>query len=259
MPSKNKKQLNLFKLVKSYVDSDLGGLFDEWNKIFPKRKITQKDIEKIKTISNNIKYEDLEDFVSGVESDDVLGELKDVKVGYWVKFDAKYTNSYGLIVSNPLIVKIKQVIPSLQLAKFNPEEIYNKNGVRIAPLKKSQYDITERMWLDSLYFNQIKDIARNKKDLIMKNEIRKIVRETLNETLKQETGGLKIQKRNSDEQVSVKTGMLVQKKSDESKGKIVNVGIDDSIPAKNNINIEWYYGDLSGTKQTVYPEDIIAI
>ena len=224
-----------------------------------KEKLHKKRQKKIITISNNIKYEDLEDFVSGIEGDDVLGELKDVKVGYWVKFDAEYTNSYGLIVNNPLIVKIKQVIPSLQLAKFNPEEIYNKNGVRIAPLKKSQYDITERMWLDSLYFNQIKDIARDKKDLLMKNEIRKIVRKTLHEALKQDTGGLKIKKINSNEEVSVKKGMLVQKKSDESKGKIIDVGIDNSIPAKNNINIEWYQGDLSGTKQTVYPEDIEAI
>ena len=259
MPSKNKKQLNLFKLVKSYVDNGLSGLFNEWNEIFPKRKITQKDIEKIKTISNNIKYEDLEDFVSGIVGDEVFGDVKDVKVGYWVKFDTEYEKPYGIITKTTLIVKVKQIIPSLQLAKFNPEEIYNKNGVRITPLKKAHYYTSENIWLDSLYFNQIKDIARNKKDLIMKNEIRKIVRETINEALKQDTGGLKIKKRNSDEEISIQTGMLVQKKSDESKGKVLNVGIDNSMPAKNNINIQWYYGDLSGTKQTVYPEDIVAI
>ena len=39
----------------------------------------------------------------------------------------------------------------------------------------------------------------------------------------------------------------------------MNVGLDDSIPAKNNINIHWHHGDLSGTEQTVYPEDILAI
>ena len=80
-------------------------------------------------------------------------------------------------------------------------------------------------------------------------------------TISEETGdgGLKIQKRGSDEMVSVMTGMLVQKKSDGSKGKISNVGVDDSVPPKNNINVSWYYGDLSGMVQTVYPEDILAI
>ena len=60
-------------------------------------------------------------------------------------------------------------------------------------------------------------------------------------------------------QVSVTTGMFVEKISDLSKGKIKNVGIDDSIPAKNNINIEWYQGDLAGTIQTVYPDAIVAV
>ena len=272
MPSKNKKQLNLLKLVKSYVDNGLEGLFDEWNDIFPKRKITQKEIEKIKIISNNIKYEDLEDFVSGIEGDDVLGLNNDVKVGYWVKFNAYYENSEGRKVTNPLIVRVTQVLPSLKLAKFNPQEVYNRNGVKTNPVKSPKYDITERMWLDYIMFDQIIEVSKDKKDLIMKNEmkkrnelyeIRKVIRgyfdDFLNEAEKQDTGGLKIQKRGSDEMVSVKTGMLVQKKSDESKGKVLNVGIDDSIPAKNNIHIEWYYGDLSGTKQTLYPEDIMAI
>lgn len=92
------------------------------------------------------------------------------------------------------------------------------------------------------------------------NEIRRVIRKALMESIEEEgVGGLKIKKRGSDEEVSVKTGMFVEKISDLSKGKILNVGVDDSIPARNNLNVLWYAGDLAGTKQTVYPEDVVAV
>ena len=72
--------------------------------------------------------------------------------------------------------------------------------------------------------------------------------------------GLKIKKSNSDEMVSVKTGMHVEKKSDKSKGVIKNVGINfKKIPNVNNLNVQWFSGDLSGTKQTVDLDDVEAI
>lgn len=250
MPSKSKKQLELFKLVKAYVDGGPDGFVIMWKNMYPSREYPDTiTIEKVVKISETINYSDLEDMASNMEG-------VDIKVGNWMLFDAYYRNRSGGKSKNTFIAKIKKVVPNIKLVQFNSEDIYSKNGGKITPLKRTKVTSADRMWLDFAYFDQIKKTAQNKKDLAMLNEIRKMIRETLEE---QTTGGLEIQKRGSDEMVSVSTGMLVQKKSDESKGKIMSVGIDDSIPAKNNIKIYWHHGDLSGTEQTVYPEDITAI
>lgn len=250
MPSKSKKQLELFRLVKAYVDGGPDGFVIAWRNMYPTREFPDVNtIEKVVKISETINYSDLEDMASGIEG-------VDIKIGNWMLFDAYYRKQSGDVGKGTFIAKIKKVVPNIKLVQFNSEDIYSKNGGKIIPLKRTKITSTNRMWLDFAYFDQIKKTAKNKNDLAMLNEIRKIIRETLEEQM---TGGLEIQKRGSDEMVSVSTGMLVQKKSDESKGKIMNVGVDDSIPAKNNINIHWYHGDLSGTEQTVYPEDILAI
>jgi len=250
MPSKSKKQLELFRLVKAYVDGGPDGFVIAWRNMYPTREFPDVNtIEKVVKISETINYSDLEDMASGIEG-------VDIKIGNWMLFDAYYRKQSGDVGKGTFIAKIKKVVPNIKLVQFNSEDIYSKNGGKIIPLKRTKITSTNRMWLDFAYFDQIKKTAKNKNDLAMLNEIRKIIRETLEEQM---TGGLEIQKRGSDEMVSVSTGMLVQKKSDESKGKIMNVGVDDSIPAKNNINIHWHHGDLSGTEQTVYPEDILAI
>tara|TARA_R110001599_G_scaffold50161_6_gene142372 strand:- start:108 stop:872 length:765 start_codon:yes stop_codon:yes gene_type:complete len=254
MPSKSKKQLELFRLVKAYVDGGPDGFVIAWRNMYPTREFPDANtIEKVVKISETINYSDLEDMASGLEG-------VDMKVGNWMLFDAYYRKPSGDKGKGTFIAKINKVVPNIKLVNFNSEDIYSKNGGKIAPLKRTKITSTNKMWLDFAYFNQIKKTSRNKNDLVMLNEIRKIVRETLMESdEKMGTGGLEIQKRGSNEMVSVSTGMLVQKKSDESKGKILNVGVDDSVPAKNNINISWHHGDLSGTEQTLYPEDILAI
>jgi hypothetical protein len=324
MPSKTKKQLNFFKLVKSYVDSGPEGLIDMWKETFPNRSMPKKEnIQKIIDVADKINYADLEDLASGVEGDEVLGDKKEIKVGYWMKFEAWYASHQREKKKGVFIAKIKKIVPGIKLVNFNSEDIYSKNGGKIAPLKRTKITSTDNMWLDFAYFDQIKETAKNKNDLIMLkenkehtfvsnyreelnlmadedlakeyennfgvdyenvlndideerdsvindlvfqwkrslrsrgelNEIRNIVRNCINEVMNE---SLEIQKRGSDEMVSVSTGMFVEKISDLSKGKILNVGVDDSVPAKNNINVYWYGGDLSGTKQTVYPEDIEA-
>ncbi len=258
MPSKSKKQLNLFKLVKAYTDNGFLGLNNLWGKLYPNRKLSDYEIEKIENISKTINYSDLEDMASGIVGDESFGDSREFKVGYWMKFEAWYLNYKGEKNKNTFITKISRVRPDIKLVNFNSDELYNKNGIRISPVKRSRITDLDNVWLDFAYFDQIKETAKTKDELVMKNEIRKMVRNLLSETFESE--GLKIKKRNSNEEVNVKTGMLVQKKSDESKGKIKNVGINhDTIPAKNNINIEWYHGDLAGTSQTINPEDIEAI
>tara|TARA_R110000868_G_scaffold105774_9_gene290440 strand:+ start:14388 stop:15173 length:786 start_codon:yes stop_codon:yes gene_type:complete len=261
MPSKTKKQLTFFRLVKSYVDGGPDGLMIMWKELFPGRNMpNEENIKKITNVADKINYADLEDLTSGIEGDETLGNEKEIKVGYWMKFESWYKSYQGERKKGEFIAKIKKIVPGIKLVNFNSEDIYSKNGGKIAPVKRVKITTTDNMWVDFAYFDQIKETAKNKNDLIIKNEVRKLVREVLVESEEaQDTGGLKIKKIGSDEQVSVTTGMFVEKISDLSKGKIKNVGIDDSIPAKNNINIEWYQGDLAGTIQTVYPDAIVAI
>jgi len=96
MPSKSRKQLNFFKLVKSYVDSGPEGVMNMWGEIFPGRKMpSSNELEKITNVADSVDYADLEDMASGVEGDEVLGDNRDIKVGYWMKFESWYTNSNG--------------------------------------------------------------------------------------------------------------------------------------------------------------------
>ena len=259
MPSKTKKQLNFFKLVKAYVDGGAKDLMLAWKNMYSSNFPTVKVVDKIKDVAQIINYADLEDMASGIEGEVVLGDKRDIKVGYWMKFETSYRDYHNKVFKNTFIAKITKIRPQEKLAIFNSNDLHNKNGNRIEPLRRiSGATTVENIWLDYAYFNQIIETAKTKEELTMKNEIRKIIRELISEEF--ESDGLKIKKRNSNEEVNVKTGMLVQKKSDESKGKIKNVGINyDTVPATNNINVQWYHGDLAGTSQTVDVEDIEAI
>lgn len=259
MPSKNKKQFNLFKNVKAFVDGGENLLLKTWRETNPGRKITDEDFIKIKKIADSIKYADLEDLTSGIIGDETLGNVLEVKVGYWMKFKSKYKVG-NLEKENVFIAKIAKVRPDEKIASFNYQDIYNKNAIKINPLKRINASSTEQIWLDYVHFNQIQETAKSKEELIMKNEIRKLVRNILEESFSKDNDGLKIKKSNSNEMVSVKTGMHVEKKSDKSKGIVKNVGINfKKIPNVNNLNVQWFSGDLSGTKQTVDLDDVEAI
>lgn len=268
MPAKSKKQLNFFKLVKAYVDGGPEGVMGMWGNIFPNRKPpTAENLDKIIKVADKINYADLEDLISGVEGKDTdFGNKRDFKVGHWMKFESWFSTHQGQKRKKTFIAKITRVRPDINLVNFNHQDIYSENGNKMTPVKRPRFTNTDYQWLDFAYFDQIKETAKNKEELVMKNEIRKIVRESLtesffNEAEKKDTGGVKIKKRNSDEEVSVKTNMHVQSAYDEtSKGKIKNVGVNfDVIPHENNLIIQWYHGDKSGTEQTVDLEDVVAI
>lgn len=259
MPSKTKKQLNFFKLVKAYVDGGPKEFMITWKNMYASNYPSVKVVEKIKDVAEKINYADLEDMTSGIEGEDVLGDKRDIKVGYWIKFEAPYRDYRNNLSKGTFITKINKIRPQEKIVQFSSEDLHSIRGARIGAVKRAYGATTvENLWIDFAHFNQIKETAKTKEELTMKNEIRKIVRDLLSEEF--ESAGLKIKKRNSNEEVNVKTGMLVQKKSDESKGKVKNVGVNHkNIPATNNINVQWYHGDLSGTSQTVDPEDIEAI
>jgi hypothetical protein len=266
MPSKTEKQLNLFKIVKAYVDGGRTGLMGMWKDLYPNRDFSDDEFEKIIRISKGIDYADLEDMASGIEGDEVLGDKKDIKVGYWMKFEAWFSNYKGEKRKGTFIAKITKVSPSIEIANFNSEDIYNKNGSKIAPLKRTRILDADRMWLDFAFFNQILETAKNKEELVMKNEIRKIVRDVLFESYLNENEegavALQIKKKDSDEEVDVRKGLEVEKvvKSDDSIGvvKSVKVTQKNNIPT-NLIEVEWTSGDLSGTTQDLDPEDLQAL
>jgi hypothetical protein len=266
MPSKTEKQLNLFKIVKAYVDGGRTGLMGMWKDLYPNRDLSDYEFEKIIRISKGIDYADLEDMASGIEGDEVLGDKKDIKVGYWMKFEAWFSNYKGEKRKGTFIAKITKVSPSIKIANFNSEDIYNKNGSKIAPLKRTRISDADRMWLDFAFFNQILETAKNKEELVMKNEIRKIVRDVLFESYLNENEegavALQIKKKDSDEEVDVRKGLEVEKvvKSDDSIGvvKSVKVTQKNNIPT-NLIEVEWTSGDLSGTTQDLDPEDLQAL
>jgi hypothetical protein len=234
MPSKTEKQLNLFKIVKAYVDGGRTGLIGMWKDLYPNRDFSDDEFEKIIRISKGIDYAYLEDMASGIEGDEVLGDKKDIKVGYWMKFEAWFSNYKG--------------------------------EKKIAPLKRTRISDADRMWLDFAFFNQVLETAKNKEELIMKNEIRKIVRDVLFESYLNENEegavALQIKKKDSDEEVDVRKGLEVEKvvKSDDSIGvvKSVKVTQKNNIPT-NLIEVEWTSGDLSGTTQDLDPEDLQAL
>lgn len=341
MPSASKKQLNYFLLVKAYQDGGPDALVNKWKILYPKRRLpTEEYLEKIINTSDRIDPADLEDLTSGVEGDKVLGDKHEYKVGYWMKFSSWYRSAQGERKQGVFIAKISKVRPDIKLIGFNSEQLHNKNGVKIAPLRRAKISDPNFMWLDFAYFNQVIETSKDK-DSLMEKQIRKLVREAMNEMTINEfegrlpqkegdrvttfanafmdeiedaqtnltslsnieaekftdddfrqhfvevdvileqfnrkireisglmsfsvnesknTGGLQIKKRGQDGTVSVKTGMLVQKISDEtSKGKIKHVGVDfDVFPNKNIIKVNWYSGDLRGSTQNVDPEDIEA-
>ena len=203
---------------------------------------------------------------SGIEGDEVLGDKKDIKVGYWMKFEAWYSTYQGEKRKGTFISKINRVSPSNKIANFNSEEIYNMHGNRIAPVRRSRILDTDKMWLDFAFFDQILETSKNKEELVMKNEIRKIVRDILRESYlfenEETAAALKIKKKDSNEEVDVRNGLEVEKviKSDDSIGVVKSVKViqKNNIPT-NIIEVEWTSGDLSGTTQDLDPDDVQAI
>jgi hypothetical protein len=258
MPSKSKKQLNLFKIVKAYVDNGPNGLMSAWKEIYPNRKANRGEIKKIIDIASKIDYADLEDLSSGIDGEEILGSKLDIRVGYWMRFNAIYSDYKGEKKESILIAKIKTISPINKIVNFNSEDIYNKNGHKIAPLRRVKILDTNRMWLDYAYYDQILETGKTIESVVMKNEIRKIIRNILFEDDAQSLASLK--KLNDKETVQAKVGMKVQKKSDESRGEVIEAITDnETTPASLKLKIKWTSGDLSGTEQTVDFDDVYAL
>ena len=176
MPSKSIKQQNYFKLVKAYKDGSYKSFFGTWREIFGQRPYPSKEyISKIIETSKKIKDADLIDLTSGVEGENIIGDKRDIKVGYWALFKGKYRDSKGVPKENTFIAQIKRVDFNNGIANFNHFEFYNRFGGRIETPYRLVVTNPEFQFLDYAYFRDIiktgkkvKDIAEPKEGLLAK-------------------------------------------------------------------------------------------
>lgn len=90
MPSKNKKQLNLFLLVKAFKENGEIGVKRQLKHLEGyKPRLTAKYMEKLAKTALSITSADLIDMTSGIKGDNPLGDVKELKAGYWALFRGK--------------------------------------------------------------------------------------------------------------------------------------------------------------------------
>lgn len=224
MPSKTKNQLNYFKLVKSFKDDGIKGFFNKWRELFGTRRFPDREyINKIIDISKKIKSADLEDMASGIEGEEVLGDTREFKVGYWARFKGRYRKPDGKIYENEFIAPIKNVNFSSNIVSFNINDIYNKTGGRILPLNLKRANIIDPQfqYLDYAYFNDVIKTAKTKNELTDKKETPNITMETQNQSslTKEQLMGI------IDEALM---GMFGDEKSGDYKGILSEENIVDS-------------------------------
>jgi hypothetical protein len=167
MPSKSKKQQNYFRLIKAYADGGYKEFFGTWKRIFGNRPYPNSDyINKVIDISKKIKYADLEDLSSGVEGESVVGDTRDIKVGYWALFSGRYRNSRGEPKENTFISKIKRVDHNNKIVNFDIYDFYNRFGGMIEVPRRLVVTHPEFQLLDYAYFKDILKTGKNKKDVV---------------------------------------------------------------------------------------------
>lgn len=166
MQAKSKKQLNYFRLVKSYKDSGYKGLFNTWKEIFGRRPFPPSEyINKIVDTSQKIKDSDLLDLTSGVEGEAVVGDKRDIKVGYWALFNGRYRDSKGIPKEGKFIAQIKKVDFNNSIANFNRFEFYNRFGARTETPYRVVVTNPEFQFLDYAYFKDIIKTGKSVKEI----------------------------------------------------------------------------------------------
>ena len=185
MPSYSEKQVNYFKLVKSYVDGEISGFFKKWKELYPEKNNPPRSyIEKIKKTAKEINYADLEDMASGVIGDEFLGDDKEIKVGYYVFFETKYVKN-NEVLTGKFISKIKSINNSSKVIQINKNEFYNRFGVKIEPVRAANAANYNSPYVESVLFQNILKTSKKIADIVEKRgdikEIRKIIQEVFSD------------------------------------------------------------------------------
>ena len=171
MPSKTKKQQNYFRLIKAYKDGGYKEFFGTWKKIFGTRPYPSDDyINKIIETSKKINQADLEDLASGIEGEEVVGNKKDIKVGYWILFTGRYRDSKGIPKENKFVAQIKRVDNNNKIANVNRFEFYNRFGARTENPYRLVVTNPEFQFLDYAHFKDILKTGKSIKDVSEKRD-----------------------------------------------------------------------------------------
>jgi hypothetical protein len=188
MPSKNKKQLNFFLLVKAYKENGEEGVKSQWSRLSGyKPRLTPEYINKLSKAAQSINPADLLDLTSGIEGDNQLGDIREFKVGYWALFRGKYKPSGSNDESSKegeFIAQIKRVDNQKGRVHFNQNGFRNKFGQTMAIPRKADASNLDQMYLDYALFQDViktgktpQDVAKTRENL--EESVRKIIRKIL--------------------------------------------------------------------------------
>lgn len=285
MPATSKKQLNYFKLVKSYKEGGIKSFFNMWRTIFKDRPFPDKTyIDTVAKTAQKIKPEDIEDMTSGLKGDDILGDLRDFKVGYWALFKGRYRDYKNTTQEGEFIAQINRVDFKNKIVNFNAGSMYNKFGGRIATQNRAIITDLDFPFMDYAYFKDVIKTSKNKNEIIEKRglfaettiinkkeqtmENKKILKKIIEEALLSEDIGIAqggddrygdYQGMLAEENVldsngkKIITGRLVRDKNNLSKcGKVL--GLTDALDAR----VEWFLPmELAKTVENMKPMDLI--
>ena len=186
MPAASKKQQNYFKLVQSFKEEGERGFFKKWKELFNNRPFPNKEyVQKIADTSKKIKDEDLQDLTSGIEGEEIIGDKREFKVGYWALFKGKYRplSNQEEVKDGVFIAKIKRIDFQNKIVNFAEDGLFNKFGTHIGSLLRTNISHPEFKFLDYAYFKDVIKTSKNKSDMIEKREITEMIRKTVREIL----------------------------------------------------------------------------
>ena len=182
MPAQTLKQLNYFKLVKSYKEGGVKQFFQMRRKLFGKRPFPKAEyLEHIKEKAAKMSMAHLEDLTSGLVGAESLGDIRNLKVGYFVSFTSPYRGPNKEILPGEFIGKIKSVNTANKIVEFTTDELYNRFGARIAPQLRAQIADPQHQYVDYAYFKDIVKVGATIKDVEqsrLKEEVRGIIKRT---------------------------------------------------------------------------------
>lgn len=190
MPAKNKKQLNFFLLVKGFKEGQEIGLKTAYKRLEGyKPRLTSEYIDKVKKAAWTIQDADLLDLTSGIESENPVGDKRELKVGYWALFLGKARISPTETKENEYIGKITRVDNSKMIVNFNHNDFRNKFGAKILPVKRAEILDNNFQYLDYSSFDNIiktgktpEEVAK-KRELVSENWIRAEIRKAIQKIL----------------------------------------------------------------------------
>ena len=194
MPSKNRKQLNFFLLVKAYKENGEIGVKRQWKFLEGyKPRLTPAYMEKLIKTAKSITDADLIDMTSGVEGDDPIGDTRELKPGYWALFRGKYKvpeQTDDTPKEGEFIAQIKNVNQQKGVVNFNHNGFRNKYGQTMIMPKRANASSLEFMYLDYALFDNVIKTGRSPQEVAEEKEnleesVRKMVRKAfLKESVK---------------------------------------------------------------------------